>query len=413
MATSNESHPDSLTTQAIVGLRNLILDLDEVRNGTNANIPQYARKAVGDVITFTFKSALGPTFTTTITVDEGNANVPIPVRIAYEPYIIGNLDNVVSVIYEVKRQNGRTATSQALSFLIKRQLEQNLVAPMVREASGATLNPIQARNGATVRVAYTGMLLDDELAVDWQGEGGADSYQSAQQPGSPFGYVDFAIPVAVVAASQGKTITVRYAVVRRGNPGVLSKALSLVVGELPQGALQPPSVPQASAGPLDLARFTGDASVTVKVWPLIAAGQRYWIKVSGTLENEAPYSFYVAQNQSVSDSEVGAGLSKSMLRTELERLGRNSQLTVQVQVAFGATVEGLKSRMSPDETNAGAIVPDPEKTAGAHVISSQSTFVVVNTSLDIGAAHTQVVNASYIIAIDRPPLRPAATSAGS
>ncbi|PSS52772.1 hypothetical protein [Pseudomonas sp. BBP2017] len=350
MSTSSASRPDSDTLQAIVGLRNLILDPDEVRNGTNANIPQYAGKTEGDVITFKFESTLGPTFSTTITVDGGNANAPIPVRIAYEPYIIGNLDNDVLVIYEVKRQNGRTATSQTLSFLIKRQLEQNLVAPTVREASGNTLDPIQARNGATVRVAYTGMRPDDLLAVDWQGEGEADSYQSAQENGSASGYVDFAIPVSVVAASQGKTITVRYAIVRGGNPELLSKPLALIVGELPQSALPTPTVPEASAGTLDLTTFQGNATVNVQPWPLIAKGQRYWIVAGGTLVNGNPYSFYLAQSQLVDEDHVSNGLGITMLRSELEKLRSASSVSLEVKVAFEGGVSEAGARAFPTLT---------------------------------------------------------------
>ncbi|MGH8437552.1 MAG: hypothetical protein ACRERW_00535 [Pseudomonas sp.] len=342
MTTPNELGVD---TQTIVGLRNLILDPDEVRNDTHANIPQYRDKAEGDVITLKWES--GSTFTTTVTVNAGNANAPIPVRIAYKPYIIDNLDNNVSVSYEVKRKNGRTATAQALVFLIKRQLAQNLVAPTVREASGNTLNPIQARNGATVRVAYTGMLPGDILAVDWQGEGGADSYQSAQQNGSAFGYVDFDIPVSVVAASQGKTISVRYAVVRGGNPGLLSEPLALVVGELRQGDLPIPTVPEASAGTLDLTTFQGNARVNVQPWPLIAKGQRYWIVVRGTLVNGDSYDFYVAQNQLVDENHVSNGLSMTMLRSELEKLRSASPLSVEVKVAFDGGTNEATARVFP------------------------------------------------------------------
>ncbi|MDD2050494.1 hypothetical protein [Pseudomonas putida] len=332
-------------TQVIDGLKNLILDPDEVRNGTNANIPQYRDKAEGDIITLRWEGR--STFTTNVTVDGGNANAPIPVRIAYEPYIIGNLDNSVSVIYEVKRQNGRTATSQPLALLIKRQLGQNLVAPTVREASGNTLNPIQAINGATVRVTYTGMLPDDVLVVDWQGEGGADSYQSAQQNGSAFGYVDFAIPVSVVAASQGKTITVRYNVVRGGNPGLLSEPLALVVGALSQSALPAPTVPEASAGTLDLTTFQGNATVNVQPWPLIAIGQRYWTVVGGTLVNGNPYSFYVAQSQLVDENHVRNGLSMTMLRSELEKLRSASSVSLEVKVAFEGGVSEAGARVFP------------------------------------------------------------------
>ncbi|MDD2050493.1 hypothetical protein [Pseudomonas putida] len=344
MTMSYESHPAS---QAIVGLRNLILDPDEVRNGTRVNIPQYRDKTEGDVITLRWESS--STFTSNVTVNGSNADAPIPVRIAYDPYIIGNLDNSVSVIYEVKRQNGRIATSQPLSFLIKRQLAQSLLAPTVREAAGDTLNPIQARNGATVRVAYSRMQAGDVLTVDWQGEGDRDSYQSAQQNGSAFGYVDFAIPVSVVAASQGKTITVRYAVVRGDNPGVLSEPLALVVGELREGDLPTPTVREARQNILDLADFAGDATVEVGQWPLIVQGQRYWIVARGTSEN-GEYPIVLARGLVVSDSQAGTGLSVRMMRSELLKLTTGSSLIVIIKVTFDGAEQEARALQFPPLT---------------------------------------------------------------
>jgi hypothetical protein len=72
----------------------------------------------------------------------------------------------------------------------------------VLEAPNDTLDPIDARNGATVRVQYEGMQTTDILAVAWTGSSQADTWERAKF-GSAFGHVDFAVPVSVVAASQG------------------------------------------------------------------------------------------------------------------------------------------------------------------------------------------------------------------
>ncbi len=334
MTTLRESRAGSPVTQAIVGLKNLILDPDEVPSGTIATIPQYSDKAEGDVITLKWLGVAGATYTFSVTVDASNSSARIPIAIAYTPYIIGNLDTNVSVIYEVRRKNGRTATSSALVFRIERQLGQNLVAPTVIQAVGGTLDPINTRSGATVRVAYVGMLATDILAVDWRGEDVADSHQTEQKNGSLFGYVDFDIPVSVVAASQGKTIRVFYAVIRGANPGVLSQPLDLPVSVLGQQHLPAPAVPQASGGTLDLSRFAGDASATVEAWPLIVRGQRYWITATGTLENGSAYSFYVVRGALIDDEQVRDGVLAALLRRELEQLRNDSEITITIQVAF-------------------------------------------------------------------------------
>ncbi len=342
MTTLSESRADIHVAEAIVGLKNLILDPDEVRNGTKAHIPEFA-KTEGEVITLKWLGGAGHDFIGTFTVNADNIKDPIFFLIAYTPYIIGNLDTSVTVFYEVRRTNGRVDTSPALTFRIQRQLEQNLVAPTVIEASlGGTLDPINAQNGATVRVAYAGMLLTDSLAAVWTIEGNPNAYETAAQNGSLSGFVNFLIPVAVVAASQGKRISVRYFVGRGGRPGVPSALLELSVSVLGQEHLPAPVVPQASGGTLDFYTFQSNAMVNVQPWPLIAAGQRYWIKVSGMLESGVSHMFYPAKAIQVNESQVGAGLSVVLLRTELEKLKDLSELTVEVRVAFdGAANENL------------------------------------------------------------------------
>ncbi|AIL61952.1 hypothetical protein [Pseudomonas alkylphenolica] len=344
MTTLSESRADSRIAEAIVGLKNFILDPDEVRNGTKANIPQYPGKTEGDSITLRWLGGAGFNFTIKVEVDKSNVGFPIAIHIDYEPYIIGNLDTSVSVTYEVTRKSGRVDTSPALTFRIERQQGLILDKPTVREALGGTLDPNNARNGATVRVDYVGMLATDILAVDWRGEGVADSHQTEQKNGSLFGYVDFDIPVSVVAASQGKTIRVLYAVIRGANPAVLSQPLELPVSVLGQQHLPVPVVPQASGGTLDLSRFAGDASATVEAWPLIAQGQRYWISAQGTLVDGTPHTFYVARGQLVGDL---VGVTETVLRSELERFKHESALNVLVKVTFDGVTDEIKAYPFP------------------------------------------------------------------
>jgi hypothetical protein len=321
-----------LPAPSVAGVVDDALDPDAVPNGTNATVPQYLDKALGDRITLFWHGV--KTLNDTILVTEDNLDSPINFPIPYDPYIIGNLNSDVTVRYWVKPDNGDLARSVVLNLPIRRKAPDNFVAPTVLEAVGATLDPYNALNGATVRVAYEGMLTTDKIGVAWINPATSQPYID-QQDGSASGEVHFDIPVSVVAASQGQTIEVVYAVVRGGNPGVPSESLYLQVSELEQRYLPPPVVPEADASDtLDLAAFEGDASVTVAAWPLIALGQRYWIKVSGTLNSSMPHSFYVARNRVPTASEVEAGLDKPMLRTELENLKDSTALTVEMKVAF-------------------------------------------------------------------------------
>ncbi|MEA5670552.1 hypothetical protein VA602_04300 [Pseudomonas sp. MH2] len=240
------------------------------------------------------------------------------------------------------------STSEPLTFRVTRQAQESFIAPTVLEAANngtGPLDPIDALRGATVRVRYDGMQTTDILVVDWDGGATAANWQSAQEAGSVVGYVDFLVPVSVVAASQGKSVTIVYVVLRNGQPRS-SQPLELAVGELAVGELNEPTVPEAPDKTLDLAAFAGDARVVVQPWPLIAQGQRYWIKVSGELENGSAYFFYVAQNLPVTEDEEKAGLDKPLLRAELEKFKDGANLEIELSVAF----DHLTPRQFPNLT---------------------------------------------------------------
>lgn len=321
-----------------------VLDPDAVPNGTKAMVPQYPGKAVNDRIYLTWAGLPEASYTDDINVTEDNLGTPIGFDIAYSPYIIGNLNSSVAVSYQVMRAGGGSATSATLPIQVRRKAGEEFVAPSVLQAPTGTLDPIDAVDGAIVRVKYDGMLPSDTMAVAWIGNSQADTWESDPKNGSAFGQVDFSVPVSVVAASQGKLIEVRYAVVRNDQPPKPSLPLELTVGVLSQDHLPLPVVPEAPDKILDMATFQGNAKVTVAPWRLIALAQRYWIKVSGTNDNSQPYSFYVAFNQPVTTSEVGGGLDWPMLRSELQKLKHEAPLTVEVSIAFDPAQDETAAR---------------------------------------------------------------------
>ncbi|QXI36894.1 hypothetical protein [Pseudomonas xantholysinigenes] len=234
------------------------------------------------------------------------------------------------------------STSKPLTFQVKRQAQEHFVAPTVLEAANngnGPLDPSKATSGATVRVKYDPMQTSDTLVVTWSGVNQADSWKSKSENGSTSGHVDFTVPVSVVAASQGKTIEVAYAVVRNGQPSQ-SLPLALKVGELPLTELPKPMVPEADQQTyvLDLNSFEGDAKVTVIPWKLMAEKQRYWIKVKGTLENDLTHEFEVASAKSVTSTMVSRGLDELLTRLQLEKLKHDSPLDISVKVTFDGSV---------------------------------------------------------------------------
>ncbi|MEA5670174.1 hypothetical protein VA602_02340 [Pseudomonas sp. MH2] len=244
------------------------------------------------------------------------------------------------------------STSAPLTFKVVRSAQTEYPAPSVLEAVNNILEPINARNGATVQVAYPGMLTSDILAVAWLGSNPAGRWESEQKPGSAFGSVDFSVPASVVAASQGTVVQVLYAVVQAGKAGVPSLPLDLTVGELAQADLPMPAITQANpiTRTLDLNSFAGNASATVVAWPLIATGQRFWVWIDGTLENGSAHRFYAASAQAVTEAQVGQGLDVAVLRTELEKFRHASVVSVTVSVAFDGASNEASVRAFPVAT---------------------------------------------------------------
>ena len=239
--------------------------------------------------------------------------------------------------------------SRPLTFKVTRSAETDYPKPSVLQATDDRLDPINTLNGATVRAQYPAMLPSDILAADWFGSTTASSWQSDQQPGNLFGYVDFQAPVSVVAASQGKTVTLRYAVVRSGQAARLSLPLLLAVGTLAQTHLPAPVIPQANATTkvLDLNNFAGNAQVKVEPWPLIAVGQRVWARVDGTLENGSPHTFYLARGVEVIAEQVTAGLDLVLPRAQLENLRNGSELEVILNVGYDQDQDESAARTFP------------------------------------------------------------------
>jgi Bacterial Ig-like domain len=251
----------------------------------------------------------------------GASEIVFPIT---QALVIANLNTTVYVSYMV---NGIPSAVQPLRIQAGIGV---LPPPTVVEAPTTVLNPMNALNGATARVAYTGMAVDDIIGLSWAGN---DSLVHQQQ-GHANGTLDFLIPVSAVAAALGKTVQVIYAVVR-GAEVEPSGILPLTVSAIPTAQLPTPTINQAPDQVLDLSTFLGDATVFVAIWPLIAMGQTFWLSVAGTLANGSPWTWSAAPaGYPIGAIDVANGLGRAIPRTELETLRDGSNLTVTCKVGF-------------------------------------------------------------------------------
>ncbi|MGW7775113.1 hypothetical protein ACTWM0_19455 [Pseudomonas machongensis] len=250
---------------------------------------------------------------------------------------------------QLTQANSTKAASKPLSFKVVSQ-SADYPAPTVREVTGGTLKPFDARNGATVVVTYPTMNSSHKIIVRVAGHNEAATFTSEPQNGSASGSVNFTVPAPVIGASQGRSVIVQYVVTRGSNEPRLSVPLTLTVTELSAEQLPAPEVPEATEGILDLGAFEGDATVKVSktigdkqyAWPLAGEGQLYWVvaevRFGGNLLFEVP----LASGEALNPTQVTQGLELKLKRGTLDLIKDGSELNVIVEVAYDKSQNGRR-----------------------------------------------------------------------
>lgn len=331
----------SLPIPTVVEAPDDVLNPDDVNPAIGANvIATYTATLPEDKVVLRWRgsSSSAPDQSRTLTANTAGKWVPFTVPFRY---VTENLNGTVDVSYAVTRGTTLVGNSIVRHLTVGSVLE--LRAPSVKEANGASLDPVNAKDSLTVQVPVNAALLpDDKLKVTWTGAPGTPaegSHTSGEWPVRDGWEVP--IPNSVVAFSMGKAVTVSYTVIQNGVESPPSDPFTLNVYAMPVASLPMPLIPEAAQGglgtELDLNKFTGDARVTVAPWPLIAAGQRVWLSCEGVASDGSNYTIPLYAGSEVSSSQVTGGLSTPLLRSELEKLRDGSELKVLLLVTFNRT----------------------------------------------------------------------------
>ena len=329
--------PEMVKPNVIEADSNDVLDPEKVNPdvGPNVIVP-FTDTVPGDIIGLRWRGSRVSAPVDERPLNANSAGAPVPFTVAYR-YVLDNLNGTVDVDYYLKRGAEVPRYSWVRTLTIGTAM--NLSAPSVKEATGTAptqqLNPVAGKDKLTVVIPDYGVQPGDQVSVTWAGTAGGGSDTTPAQVLPPDR--EIAMPVSVIAFNLGKPVTVTYTVTRDGESPP-SASLNLAVQAIPEASLGMPLIPQAAqngiGSELNLGNFTGDARVTVAPWPLIAAGQRVWLRVEGTAQNGSDYTITLYSSSAVISSEVTAGLSKALLRSELEKLRDGSELKVVLEVTF-------------------------------------------------------------------------------
>ncbi|KIH84896.1 Ig-like domain-containing protein [Pseudomonas batumici] len=305
--------------------------LDPTATGVIARVERYSFIAPGQTVTLVWigTTAMGTEIRHEQTLPVMDIGKDIDFTIPDDKVSILAGGSVV-VRYDVKTEAPEPFASQARLLPVSAR-PLDLGPPRVLEAHDSVLFPLQALDGATIRVSYA-METRDSIQAYWRGTPGNGTPAIEVKPGSASGTVDFAVPASAVSANIGKRVEVGYSVTRQGIPAP-SKSLPLDVLPIAHEDLRPPFVREAPDNLLlDLNTFAGDAHVEVRKWPHIQVGQRIWLRIEGTLSNGRPFTLTLWNAEEVSSiSDVIEGL---LARTHLDQLRDLSGLTFIFKVAF-------------------------------------------------------------------------------
>lgn len=238
--------------------------------------------------------------------------------------------------------DGKCDLASAIVFPVEtlniHQEDWVLDAPDVREAVGNKLTIYNARNGMTVRVAYTGISDKHQIQLNVKRADGT-SIPLLPLPGDRNrGYVDFNIDRIEVIHASGETLTINYTVTNACKVQT-SEDLDLKVSVPVR--LTTPEVAQATPpatqyGILDLRTFAADADISVPDWWFMLFGQRGWLTCSGKLWDGSIHTFKVMDAELITNADVTNGLSRVLKRLELDKYETGEELTFE----FKLTADG-------------------------------------------------------------------------
>ncbi|WP_143063212.1 hypothetical protein [Pseudomonas agarici] len=316
-----------------------VLDPEASIRGATVVVPRAADLEEGDLLSVYWQgSKPGGSFIHhkfEVTSAWLNSDIPFPIE---REYVDANKGGSVKAFYIVER--GREPVRYSHVYPIRVGANLVLEKPEVLETTepgGNQLNPINAQTAVTVRVRYEGMSNSDNIQPYWKGVAGIGSPAIGSKPGNAtLGYVDFTLSGATaVGTNIGKMVEVSYEVTQAGATQP-SDELNLWVQEIPQTSLP---MPKFYADNVEVTGDTLDVSKTIKMrllsWPLIAAGQKVWLRLEGLNANNAPHNHTLWEAATVSSTWVSDGHAEiSVPASYLSGLGHGTSLSATFKATF-------------------------------------------------------------------------------
>lgn len=221
----------------------------------------------------------------------------------------------------VNSPTGQSASPQRLNPIYPK--------PTVPVALGEFLSPKQVTASVLeVVVTYPSIKPGDVIALKFNGDDTFVPVEAGNQTS-----VSFWVSVPHIIKALGTTVDIQYTLSGE-SAGQKSDILQLTVLPFMEGDLKMAKITEASPptpGVLDLATFTGDAEVKVAPWPMIEAGQTVWLDLEYEGQSGA---IPIIAGEKVTTDEVGTGMTRSIIRTDLEKAPHDKLIKLPLKVNF-------------------------------------------------------------------------------
>ncbi|RRW53339.1 hypothetical protein [Pseudomonas moraviensis] len=254
----------------------------------------------------------------------------------------------LQVRYELERQAGtvvghsRTAEAEIIG-----EAAPDLVAPIIKQAPGNSLDPLAAKDALTALAFDPSIQLDDIIVVTWTGAPGtpADgSYTSPPHVVKVLGTQEIALDNKVLAYSFGGNVTVKYSKTT-GSAKRDSLPLILSVQDIADAdpRLPTPTIDRVTGDVLDPADLLATDHTRTTAWPFIAVGQRVDLTYREIKrDGSAGIIVEAYKGKEVTADDLG-GIRHPVPLDKLLMLEDDSTLEIEVKVSFDNTEGGYIS----------------------------------------------------------------------
>jgi hypothetical protein len=313
----------------------LIVDRDKLKGGPLLVVvlPVAPQFEVGDQVQGRFTgtpSGIDVPFSGSIDKDGFNRFNPCIMEIPNTQVV---LNDQVRAIYTLSRAGSSVGVSKPAIAQVMGAGAIEMRPPSLVAPASNPIDVLAYANGVTVRVEHLTANTGDR----------AQLVEVNPLPGTPdFPVItlnanhraNFTLSPAFLAARQGRSLELKWVLIRGGAPAGESLPLVLQVNRIADGdtRLPTPLITAVTDGvTLDLTRFTGDTSALVNAWPGIAVGQRLWVRCEGTNSSGATVTLPIHQGLAIGHTGDQQG---TVTRAFLDPLADGSSISVYVAVNF-------------------------------------------------------------------------------